>query len=85
MMESVQGALDGCLDFGPGVADVGGIVGARWTTRCEAKGSVDEFWIRTVRAAPGWTRYLWGNGIIWDGGEEGVEVFVGLAGWGHRK
>jgi hypothetical protein len=75
-MESVQSALDGCLYFGPGVADVGGVVGTRRATRREAKRGVDEFWIGTVRAASG---YLWGDGIIWEGGEKGVEVFVGLA------
>ena len=34
-----------------------------------------------VRArALGRTRcYFWGNGVIWEGGEEGIVVFVGLA------
>ena len=88
-MESVQGALDGCLDFWPGVAEGRGVVWARWTTRCEAERGIDEFWIGAV-CAPRWTRYLWGDGIIWDGGEENVEVFVRLTrvrgrGRGHRR
>lgn len=47
---------------------------------------------RARTRALGWTRcYFWGNGVIWDGGEEGVEVLVGLAvgvgvrGRSHRK
>jgi hypothetical protein len=56
--------LDGRFNFWPNNAGVCGVLGARWNTRYEARCGIDRFRIRTVRA-PGWTRYLWGNGIIW--------------------
>ena len=83
----MQSALDGRLDFWPGVADVWLVVRVRWTARCEAKCRINEFWIGTV-CAPGRTRYLWRDRFIWDGSEKGVEVLVGLARLrrrGHRK
>ena len=36
-------------------------------------------WIWNKGGVLGWTRYLRLNGIIWDGSEKGVEIFVGLA------
>jgi hypothetical protein len=71
-VECTEG-LDGCM---AGRGDVRRVVGARLTTRCEAKRGGDEFRIRVMRT-PVRTGYLWGDGINWGCSGEGVDVFVG--------